>query len=208
MLNPKQIRMLQLLDKQVSSCRKCNSYRNGNCIPHWHARTKYAIIGQTPTYGDVRKQTFFNGQSGNILINELGVAGFKASQFLMINSVQCRPPNFNNGHPSKEHLDLCQDFIRKYLKVIQPEKVLCLGNYAKYIFTGTTIGILKQRGRFEEFDLGHNIIIPVLYTINPSYCVHNREEGLGMLREDIKFFKEAKFEKKVSWLLPEEDFLI
>jgi uracil-DNA glycosylase family 4 len=208
MLNPTQIRMCQLLDKQISNCRKCRLYGNGKCIPHWNANSKYAIIGQSPTFHDTRRKTFFSGQAGNILISELGAVGFKASQFLIINSVQCRVTGANHGHPSEEQLDFCKEYIRKYLKVIRPEKILCLGNYAKYMFSGNTTGVLRQRGRFEEFDFGHNIFIPVLYTINPSYCIHNREGGLEMLKEDILLFKETDFQRKSDWLLSEEDFLV
>jgi DNA polymerase len=207
MLDPKQIRMLQLLDKQVSNCSACALHRNGRCIPHWGKKSKYVIIGEAPGFGDIRKQTFFNGGSGNLLISELGLLGFKSSQFLMINSIQCKP---SGAKPSEEQLACCQSHIRKYIRVLRPEKILCLGNYGKYIFTGNTVGVLSQRGKFDmySFDDNSSDEYPVLFTIHPAYCVYNEEEGLPMLREDLKLFKKSEFERQSDWLLSEEDFLV
>jgi len=205
MLSDKQIRMLQILDKQVSNCRRCGLSNNGHCVPTWSSNSKYVIIGQAPSHIDIRKKTFFNGRTGDILINELGGSGFKASQFLMLNSVQC---GTNGVNPGIDELDNCVDFVRKYIKVIQPEKVLCLGNYAKYVFTKDTLGVLRRRGKYEEFDLGNNIIVPVFFTINPSYCLYNEEHGLRMLKEDIKLFKDTEFQRYNNWLLSAEDFLV
>jgi uracil-DNA glycosylase len=74
--------------------------------------------------------------------------------------------------------------------VIKPEKILCLGNYAKYMFSGNLQGILRQRGHFMEGDIGDGYVFPVLFTIHPAYCIYNREEGTEFLRQDIALFKE------------------
>lgn len=208
MLNNKQIRLLQLLDKKVGNCNLCALRNGGRCIPSWNKNVKYAIIGQSPNYSDIRRQTFFNGRSGDILTTELANNGFKASQFLMINSVQCMTVGSNR--PTSEQLNICKEYIRKYIRIINPEKILCLGNYAKYIFTGDTMGTLRRRGKFRNFSFDEDDYIeyPVLFTINPSYCIYNEEDGLRMLREDIKLFKETDFERKSDWMFSKEDFLI
>lgn len=208
MLTDKQIRMAQLLDKQVAKCTKCSLVSNGKCVPFWTPKSKYAIIGQSPSYREVNKRIPFSSPSGDILTSVLGKSGFKASEFLIINSVQCRSDVRNFGKPTPDQLDKCHDFIRKYLKVIRPEKVLCLGNYGKHIFTNNVIGVMRQRGSFVEYDLGHDTTIPVLCTISPSYCIHNRDEGLVMLEEDIELFKSTHFQRVSDWLLSEEDFLV
>lgn len=208
MLTDKQIRMGQLLDKQVANCAKCDLVSNGKCVPFWTPKSKYAIIGQAPSYREIKKRIPFSGSSGEILTSVLGEKGFKASEFLIINSVQCKPDVRSYGKPTLDQLNGCQDFIRKYLKVIRPEKILCLGNYGKHIFTNNIIGVMRQRGSFVEYDLGHDVILPVLCTISPSYCIHNREEGLVMLKEDIALFKNTHFQRVSDWLLSEEDFLV
>jgi len=71
MLTQKQIRMLQLLDKQVGNCKDCELHIHGSLIPLWSSSSKYVIIGESPGYAEIRKQTPFVGAAGDILTKEL-----------------------------------------------------------------------------------------------------------------------------------------
>ena len=92
---------------------------------------------------------------------------------------------------------------------MNPEKILCLGNYSKWIFTGDMTGILRQRGMFRELELKDDVY-NVLFTIHPAYCIYNAEEGIPHLREDLKLFKDTEFEKEGEndWLFTEDEFKI
>jgi len=208
MLTSKQIRMLELLDKKVDKCNLCSLKANGTAIPHWTPYSQYAIIGEAPGANEVREQTPFIGPAGKILTEHLYKAGFNSRDFLIINTVQCRPVRGNsNGKPNEDQIKTCQSYLRKYLKVIKPEKILCLGNYAKYIFSGNLGGILRERGHFMEGDIGDGYVFPVLFTVHPAYCIYNREEGEAFLKKDIALFKERRFERRFDeWLLSEDDF--
>jgi uracil-DNA glycosylase family 4 len=162
MLTPKQMRMLELLDQKVEKCSNCGLKINGTAIPHWTPYAQYAIIGEAPGANEVREQTPFIGPAGQILTEQLYKAGFNSRDFLIINTVQCRPVRGNsNGKPNETQINACQPYLRKYLKVIKPEKILCLGNYAKYMFSGNLQGILRQRGHFMEGDIGDGYVFPV-----------------------------------------------
>lgn len=209
-MNNKEVKMLQLLDKQVKTCTLCSLHNNGVAVPYWTRYSKYAIIGEAPGFNEVRKQIPFVGAAGEILKKELAKAGFESQDFLIVNTVQCRPVVGNrNSKPTEDQIIACQGYLRKYLKIVNPEKILCLGNYAKFLFTGNTQGILRQRGNFTEYSLdGSNVKYPVLFTVHPAYCIYNTEEGLPMLREDIELFKRIEFERKSEWLFSEDDFKI
>jgi uracil-DNA glycosylase family 4 len=210
MLTKRQIRMLQLLDKQVSSCTSCGLHDNGTAIPYWTPYSRYAIIGEAPGANEVRQQTPFVGASGEILTSALEKYKFESKDFLIVNTVQCRPVRGNtNGKPNEAQIKECQRHLRRYLKIVNPEKILCLGNYAKYIFTGNYYGILKERGSFNEHRIENDgTVFPVLFTIHPAYCIYNREDGTGLLERDIKLFKESQFERQSDWLFDEHEFLI
>ena len=210
MLTDKQIRMLELLDTQVKNCTKCGLHENGTAIPHWTSYSQYVIIGEAPGVREIREQTPFAGPAGRILTEQLYKAGFNSRDFLIINTVQCKPVGGNSiGKPNETQIRKCQTHLRKYLKVIRPEKILCLGNYAKYIFTENFQGILRERGSFMNGDIGDGYEFPVLFTIHPAYCIYNRDEGIEMLRSDIELFKSRTFERRYDeWLLTEDDFRI
>jgi uracil-DNA glycosylase family 4 len=202
MLNKKQIRMLQLLDGMIEKCRKCADINRDYLVPYWTPYSKYAIINESPTYSNIRNKQHLINNADQILINELNSVGFKARDFLIINSIQCKP----NVRPTFTQLSNCKDYIRKYLKIINPEKILCLGNYSKYIFTGNATGVLRERGKFLD-GVFEGLNFPVLITVNPGYCLYN-EEGKDILREDIKTFKNTKFIRQIEWFLSEDDFKI
>lgn len=210
MLDSKQVRMLELLDRQVDKCNKCDLKPNGTAIPHWTQHSQYAIIGEAPGANEVREQTPFVGPAGKILTDALDEVGFNPRDFLIINTVQCRPVRGNsNGKPNETQIQACQSLLRKYLKVVNPEKILCLGNYAKYIFTGNLQGILRQRGNFMKGKVDDDHEFPVLFTVHPAYCIYNAEEGTALLRKDITLFKEKQFERRFdNWLLSKEDFMV
>ena len=209
MLTNKQLRMLELLDKKVDKCPLCSLKDNGTALPHWTEDSRYVIIGESPNMSDVRSKRPFMGAGGRVLREILSTVGLKSKDFLIINSVQCVPDyRGSNGKPDLGQLEYCKGYIRKYIKVINPEKILCLGNYAKYIFTHEVQGVLRQRGVFNEWDIGGGYIYPVMFTVNPNYCVYNPEEGKRFLREDIMKFKEAYFGERIDWLFKEDEFLI
>lgn len=206
-MNEKQIRMLKLLDKQVSSCQKCKLCHNGIAIPFWNKRAKYAIIGESPTKLEIIKQIPFLGAGGKILTDNLNALGFNPIDFLIVNSVQCNPSfSDKNYKPTEQQLNICQDYVRKYLKVVDPEKILCLGNYAKYMFNGTTTGIMRQRGKFTEYRLKGGKKYPVLFTVHPAYCVY-QEDGIPLLIEDLKIFRDTKFDRVDDFLFTEDEFI-
>lgn len=210
-LTPRQIKLLQLLDKQFVNCRKCNLYPNGMAKPLWNPFNRFAIIGEAPGYNEVRGGEPFVGQAGKILMNNLTKIGFRRSDFLIINSVNCRCIKYGtnaNGKPLRTQLHACQDWIRKYMKVVNPEKILCLGNYAKYYFTESIDGVMSQRGVFRQYKLDENSrSYPVLITAHPASIIYD-EKKLPILQEDLRLFKTFKNTVEENWTFKEEEFYV
>lgn len=199
---------MELLDKKVDKCSSCSLHRNGKILPFWNEFSKYVIISESPNKNDIRVNRPFMGAGGNILRDELTNAGLSSNDFMIINSVQCVPLySENSGKPNESQLNACQEHLRRYIKVLNPEKVLCLGNYAKYLFTGEAQGVLRQRGIFTEYDIGGGYNIPAIFSVHPAYCVYN-PDGVKYLREDIIRFRDTRFERKIDWLIKEEEFLV
>jgi len=211
MLSKKQIRLLQLLDTQFVNCKKCTLYPNGMAKPLWNPFNRFAIIGEAPGFNEVRGGEPFVGEAGKILTDNILKLGFKRSDFLIINSVNCRCVKAGtnaNGKPTRSQLHACQDWLRKYLKVVNPEKILCLGNFAKYYFTESWDGIMSQRGTFRQYKLDETSRdFPVLFTIHPAFLIY-QEERIKELQADLALFKEFKNTVEENWTFKEEEFAI
>lgn len=187
MLSKKQIRMLELLDGMVQSCEKCSLYEHGRAKPHWTEHTKYAIIGEAPGADEVKENKPFIGKAGNALWEIMGEFKLSRRDFLIVNSVNCRPVNGNkNGKPTKIQMEACKPWIVKYLKVVKPEKVLILGNYALETMLNEG-GISSRSG---ELSFLEDFGCYAYKCVHPAYAIYNKEKGIEMLRTSIRIFKE------------------
>lgn len=187
-LNNKQIRMLELLDEQFQNCVKCSLYTNGKCPPYWTIHSKYAIVGEGPGENEVYNREPFIGKAGRHLWSIMSEFGLKKQQFLIVNSVNCRPIDGNkNGKPTQPQQDACRMWLRKYIKVVKPEKILILGNYAMNTMIGESMGIMNLNG-IKEFN--NEFQANYVLSVHPSMCIYKGYDGKRMLRESIGIFKD------------------
>jgi len=125
----------------------------------------------------------------------------RKDDFLIINSVNCRPVDENqqwkNGKPTEDQQNTCREWVRKYIKVFEPEKILILGNYAMYSALGLGQGIMKlnatiiNEAQKKRQLLGYDNV-PYVLSVHPAFCIYRKDEGLQMLSESIARFKEIE----------------
>ena len=186
-MTDKQFRMLQLLDEQILSCTKCALHCNGHAKPFWCEDSRYVIVGEAPGKDEITKNTPFVGQAGKILWETMASYALYRKDFLIINSVNCRPVFGNkNGKPNDVQMDLCKPWIRKYLYVMESSKILLLGKYAVHTMFGDIRSIVSKNG---EIVSSNNSTVMVI-SVHPAYCIYNENHGRKLLNESIKKFSE------------------
>jgi len=177
--------MLSLLDDQIQNCDNCNLHYGGRCKPYWTENFKYVLIGEAPGKNEVEENTPFCGKAGKHLWDAMNKNGLNRDDFLIINSVNCRPvKDGKNGKPELHQMEKCKKWINKYVRVANPSKILLLGNYALGTILGYD-GIMRLNGMVfdnEEFQC------KVVASIHPSMCIYRRDEGRKMLEESIGVF--------------------
>lgn len=188
-MNTKQIRMLELLCDKIQSCTECSLYKNGRCKPYWNEKFKgYLLIGEAPGYNEIKTNDPFVGDAGDKLWKMLCIFDIVKEECAVINTVNCRPVNgTRNGKPTKNQIAQCRQWIRKYIKVLQPSKILILGAYAMNNMTDITGGILINNNTLYN---GTEFNIPMIISVHPAYSIYNRKEGSEMLYKSIKKFKQ------------------
>jgi DNA polymerase len=185
-MNDKTKRMLELLDGQIQGCTLCDLYRNGRCKPYWSEESKYAIILEAPGKDEIDNNTPVIGKAGKILWETMDFFDLKREDFLIINSVNCRPVEGNkNAKPTDEELSLCRCWLRKYIKVLQPKKMIISGNYSLFTMTGEK-GIMSKNG---QSGFCFEFQVPVVYSVHPAMSLYNASKGKEKLYESIKAFK-------------------
>lgn len=189
-LDAKQIRLLELLETQISECKGCpNLRRNGQCLPYWTPFSEYLIIGEAPGRDEVNSEPFI-GVTGKKLWELMFDLGLRKENFAIINTVQCRPmAGKKNGKPTKKNCERCYPWIRKFVKIIQPEKGILFGNYAKASFyDGEPSGILRYNSQrrslcFDDYE------VDIILSVHPSMMIYKGDDGVSLISKSIKEFK-------------------
>lgn len=183
--------MLELLDDQVLSCKDCTLHHNGGrCKPHWTISSKYAILGEAPGADEVKFNEPFYGKAGTILWDVLAEFDLCKDDFVIVNSVNCRPVKESdrgwvNSKPDEYHQAMCRKWYRKYFKVVKPRKMLVFGNYAMGTLINEFSGIIKHNAEsfyHKEFEM------PYVLSIHPAFCIYD-PDGKPLLEHSIKVFK-------------------
>jgi uracil-DNA glycosylase family 4 len=189
LLSSKQIRMLELLDKQIQSCTDCTLYNNGRTKPYWTPMSRIMAVGEAPGKTEVEQNEPFVGKAGEILGSVMHDNGFRKEEFLIINSVNCRPikAGGGNGKPSGIQIQCCRKWIRKYLLILNPEKIIALGQYATQVMGSYSgYGIVSKNAtihRITHFDSkridpNREAGINVVNSIHPAYCIYKGDTSL------------------------------
>ena len=189
MLSLKQNRMLKLLDGQILECKNCSMFNGGRCKPYYTGRYNgIAIIGEAPGGEEVNNIPFC-GKAGKKLWSIMNPIGFKREEFFIMNTINCRPTDGKrNLKPNNDSIKNCREWIRKYLKVIKPEIIITLGNYAMGTILSRNSGIIKLNATVtNSAEFGCD----VLRCVHPSMCVYNTE-GERMLEKSINILKKLK----------------
>jgi len=182
---------LKILDEYIQKCKKCPRLRsNGMAIPYWNIKSRYLALAEAPGKEEVEQKTPLIGPAGDIFIKGIRKLGLKREDFVLLNSVQCRPVvGGRNGKPTCDEIINCRFWINKYIKVSKPEKILAMGNYAVYSLFGTGNslgGIMASSGKF----IGDYKNIPVYACIHPASLLYHND-NLTLFRKSLNKFKEA-----------------
>ena len=119
MLDERQIRLLELLEDQISACDNCTLIYKRKCLPYWTPLSKYLIIGGSPNEIEVGNELFI-GKTGSKLWAIMDKYSFRKEEFAIINSIQCRPMTGGpNGKPMLTNLAECRPWIRKFIRILE-----------------------------------------------------------------------------------------
>lgn len=191
------IKLLKLLDSQVQSCKLCQLYNNGRAKPFWTNTSYCVMLLEAPGKDEVIQNTPVVGTAGNKLWALANEVGLQREDFLIVNSVNCRPVNGNkNGKPTTEEMTSCAPWIRKYIKIIKPEKLLVMGRYAIESFNrivGSNIlpvdSIVDNNGSVIPVDF-FGISLSVVVSVHPAWAmIYNPTVGIEKLKDSLSIFK-------------------
>lgn len=143
------------------------------------------LVGEAPGRNEDLQGVPFVGAAGQLLDELLGGIGIVRDEVYIANVLKCRPPG--NRDPRDDEIDSCKGYLREQIRMIRPEVVVTLGNFATKLLVPTEIGITRMRGRRIDWWLGATLIP----TFHPAAALRGRPEVKADMEEDFSLVAEV-----------------
>jgi len=160
---------------QIADCAKCPLYHSDTFVPPLgNPETCDLIVcAQAPGQDEVRQRHRqpLIGAAGTKFRTKFTEAGGELSRTLLMNTVQCMPPN--DRKPTPREIRACKPYVNHLLTRAKARKILALGDVAAraHAQLPTGLSFMKTTG----YDYPHTTYADMrtFVTIHPSYVIRN-----------------------------------
>jgi DNA polymerase-3 subunit alpha len=167
-----QIKKIMELNKIISNCSLCD-LRKEATQPVLSSIGQFNIMinAEAPNKQEDKSKSGLTGQAGlEILWPELLKYEIKRENVYVSNCIKCWP-QFTKT-PTEEQIDICSQYLKKEIKIVNPFIILAFGNSNNYFFNRKIKGILALNGT-TVWSKEYNCFI--CFCIHPSSCFYSPE---------------------------------
>lgn len=164
---------LPALRDHIGDCHRCplGDTRNRLVFGVGDPRSKLMFIGEAPGKNEDLKGEPFVGAAGKLLDELLASIGLDRSQVYIANVLKCRPPA--NRDPLAPEIATCTPFLAEQVRLIDPDVIATLGNFATRYILGTEAGITQLRGKLYHVD-GRQVV-PIYHPAAALYSPDKKQ---------------------------------
>jgi DNA polymerase len=136
------------------------------------------IVGEAPGKNEDLQGSPFVGAAGKNLNALLQIAGIDRKDVFIANVLKCRPPD--NRNPKVEEIQACAPYLREQTRIVNPQVIVTLGNFATKFILKTDRGITDLRGK--PVRTGRFLVLPMFH---PAAAIYDRSKQAA-LEQDFK----------------------
>lgn len=141
------------------------------------------LVGEAPGKNEDLQGEPFVGAAGRLLDELMEGIGISRDEAYIANVLKCRPPG--NRDPQQDEIDACKGFLREQVRMIHPEVVVTLGNFATKLLVPTEIGITRMRGQKIDWWLGATLVP----TFHPAAALRGSPRVREQMEEDFSLVR-------------------
>ena len=174
----------QELENACSSCEKCSLCKTRtNCVfGVGNKNADIMFVGEAPGEQEDLSGVPFVGRAGQLLDKFLYAVDIDRNDVYIANILKCRPPK--NRDPLPEEEDMCIDYLRRQVALINPKVIVCLGRISAMRLIKPDFKITQEHGVW--FKKGGYLMTAVYH---PAALLRDPRKKEDML-EDMKKIKE------------------
>ena len=139
------------------------------------------FVGEAPGAEEDRQGIPFVGRSGELLTAMLAEVGIAREDVFIANTLKCRPPD--NRDPLPSEIETCSPWLAEQIRLIQPQVVATLGNFATKLLREDPTGITKVHGTPSTRTFG-NRSVTLFPLFHPAAALRSRSVS-DLMRRDI-----------------------
>ena len=160
---------LEALSLHVGDCHRCplGFTRTRVVFGVGDPNARVMFIGEAPGKNEDLKGEPFVGAAGQLLNELLAHAGLGREEVYIANVLKCRPPG--NRDPEPVEIETCTPFLREQIRLIGPEVLVTLGNFATKFVLKTETGITRLHGCARM--AGRFTVLPIFH---PAAAIYDR----------------------------------
>jgi DNA polymerase len=156
---------LVALYREVQDCTRCplHETRSKTVFGAGNADADLMFVGEAPGAEEDRQGLPFVGRAGQLLNQLLEEIGMNRDDVFIANVLKSRPPG--NRDPQPLEIAACQPYLFEQVRLIEPQVVCTLGNFATKLLSGSQTGITRVRGVPQVHRLGGRTVflLPLLH---------------------------------------------
>lgn len=168
---PPETRDLGALRKAAASCTACPLYKDATQTVFGAGApdAEVVFVGEQPGDSEDREGRPFIGPAGKLLDRALAEAGIEREKVYVTNAVKhfkWEPRGKRRLHqkPNSRDIAACRPWLGAELHLLHPRVLVALGSTAAQTLIGTTVRVLRDRGKILESEFCPRTIV----TVHPS----------------------------------------
>ena len=162
-------------------------------------QARLMFVGEAPGKNEDLQGEPFVGAAGKLLDTLLGEIGMQRAEVYIANVLKCRPPG--NRDPRPDEIGSCKGYLREQIRLIEPEVVMTLGNFATKLLLNTETGITRLRGQAHPWWLGAQLVP----TFHPAAALRSGDRVTNQMREDFALVRSILEAPRQAEVAPAEE---
>jgi uracil-DNA glycosylase family protein len=183
-----------VLAEAAARCRACPLWRRGTQTVFGRGvpRASVVLVGEQPGDQEDRDGLPFVGPAGRLLREALAEAGIAPEQLYLTNAVKhfkWTPRGKRRIHerPNANEVRACRPWLLAEIAALRPRAIVCLGATATQALLGSSVRVLRDRGRW----LPSPLAPAVMATVHPSSLLRAptpeaRAEARALFAADLR----------------------
>ncbi|GBD85220.1 uracil DNA glycosylase superfamily protein [bacterium BMS3Abin02] len=171
---------LRELEERARACTACRLAETRTTVVFGDGSTdaRVMFVGEGPGRNEDLQGVPFVGAAGQLLNRLLEEVDLRREDVYIANVVKCRPPG--NRDPRPDEIEACKGYLAEQIRLIDPEVVSTLGNFATKLLLKQQMGITRLRGH--AYPWWNRTVVP---TFHPAAALRGGESVMSQMREDF-----------------------